>query len=393
MLNCVGLKTSRMLKVKNMNDESLFIHSLNDLHKSINSEDEYEVLRASGLIRQLFLDGGISLFDKVNRTHRTKLLFEIAEYDSLKGLIPTPDIMVSFQELDPEGSPPHWIRKKLKRDDFFSFIVANIEGHEYSIRDLVKFAANIMGGIHSGASSDDKEKNLEKLKGLYIFSNINTALLFIKAVGQNILKTLMPLRNKILGIERFENAKGLSIFFAIILLPLPDKENFIHDIGIEENRNRLSIFLNSSGDLCLKYINSTGRRYLLNAGSKGFSYYQKTFLSFQVSFNETEFYLCIEDEKWKHVEIQPINSSEFSQETFDELNTVIGSNVLGKAETHMELIGLLVYSRILPENEQMQAKNTLTKDFDKKDLKVVHFEGNQPMHTPAHPNFTKINSN
>jgi hypothetical protein len=39
-----------------MNDEVLFIRTLNDLHKSINSDDEHEVLRASALIRQLFLE-------------------------------------------------------------------------------------------------------------------------------------------------------------------------------------------------------------------------------------------------------------------------------------------------------------------------------------------------
>ena len=374
-----------------MNDEALFIRTLNDLHKSINSDDEYEVLRASALIRQLFLDGSNSLFDRVNRIHRTKLLFDIAEFDLAKNLIPTPDIWVSFQELDPKGAPPHWTHKKLKRDDFFAFIVARIEGHEYSIRELIKFAANTMGGVHSGTSTDDKEKNLEKLKGLYVFSNISTALLFVNAVGRNILEALTPLRNKIIGIERFENAKGLSLFFAIVLLPLPDKENFIHDVGIEENRNRLSIFLNSSGELCLRYINSVGRRYLLNAGSEGFAYYygQRTFLSFQVSYSETELFLCIEDEGWQHIEIQPIISSEFSQETFDELNTVVGSNVTGKAETHMELIRYCIYSRILTLDEQRQLKDELTKDFNHKEITVANFEGNQFYYSQTHPNFVK----
>ena len=319
------------------------------------------------MIRQLFLDGSNSLFDRVNRTHRIKLLFEIAEHN-----LPFPknvktEFRASFMEFAPKEAPSHWIRKKVKRDDFFALTVASVKEQEYSIRELIKFAANTMGGVHLGSPTDVKEKNLENLKGLYVFSNINTALLFIKAVGKNILETLTPLRNKILGIERFENAKGLSLFFAIVLLPLPDKENFIYDIGIEENRNRLSIFLNSSGELCLRYINSIGRRYLLNAGSEGLAYYygQRTFLSFQVSFNDKELYLCIEDKEWQHIEIQPINLSEFSQDTFDELNTVVGSNVIGKAETHMELISHCCYSKILSLDEQRQVKNELTKHFNR----------------------------
>jgi hypothetical protein len=347
------------------------------------------VLRASALIRQLFLDGSSSLFDRVNRTYRTKLTFEIADFDLKIPIQPT--IWMSFQELDPKGSPPHWTRKKLNRDKFFSFVVASVENHEYSIRELIKFAANLMGGVHSGTAIDDKEKNLEKLKGLYVFSNLNSALLFVRAVGQNILEALTPLRQKILGIERFVNTEGLSLFFAIILYPLPDKENFIHDIGIEENRNRLSIFLNSSGDLCLRYINSEGRRYLLNAGAEGVAYHygEGTFLSFQISVNETELYLCIESKGWQYIKILPINSSEFSQETFDELHTVVGSNVMGKSETNMQLFEWGIYSRILTPEEQVQVKNKLELNFHQKDRKVLSFKGNQFLHSQTHPNFTK----
>lgn len=374
-----------------MDDETLFIRTLSDIHKSINSDDEYEVLRASALIRQLFLDGSNSLFDRVNRTYRTKLEFEIAEFDNPVKLPFKPAIWTSFTELTPKEAPLHWVRKKVNRDKFFALIVASVENHDYSVRELIKFAANMMGGVHSGSSADDKGKKLENLKGLYIFSNINTALLFVKAVGQNTLTTLTPLRDKILGVERFENAKGLSLFFAINLLPLQDKENFIHDIGVEENRNRLSIFLNSSGELCLRYINSVGRRYLLNAGSEGVAYYyeQRTFLSFHISFNEKELYMCIGDKEWQHIEIRPIDSSEFSQDPFDELYTVVGSDVLGKAETHMHLFGWCIYSRILPINEQIQVKNELTKNFSQKELMGWYFKGNQFVHSQTHPNFTK----
>ncbi len=134
-----------------------------------------------------------------------------------------------------------------------------------------------------------------------------------------------------------------------------------------------------------------GRRYLLNAGSEGFAYYygQRTFLSFQVSFNDKELYLCIEDKEWQHIEIQPINLSEFSQDTFDELNTVVGSNVIGKAETHMELISHCCYSKILSLDEQRQVKNELTKHFNQKEIKIVNFEGNQFLHSQNHPNFGK----
>jgi hypothetical protein len=374
-----------------MNDEALFIRTLKDLQKSINSNDEYEVLRASGLIRQLFLDGDNSLVDRVNRTHRIKLEFEIAESKVPLNLVPKPTIWASFTEINPKIAPSGWTRKKLNRDKFFAYKVASIEEHEYSIRELIKFASNTMGGVHSGISKDDKQKNLEKLKGLYFFSNINTALLFIKIVGRNVLETLTPLRNKILGVERFENSKGLSIFITLILFPLPNKESYILDIGVEENRNRLSVFLNSNSELCFRFINSVGRQYLINAGSEGSAYYygERTFLSFQVSFSETELYLCVEDRDWQHIEIYPIKSNEFSEEVFNVENSVLGSNLFGKAETNMEMIRLAMCSEIYTLNEQMKIKNDLTNNFNQKEIKVVSFEGNQSLHMKTHPNFAK----
>lgn len=375
-----------------MNDETLFLRTLDDIHKSIHSNDEYEVLRASALIRQLFLDGGVSLFDRVNRTHRLKIAFEIAENDnSLKAILPEVYIHARFAELDPQSCPQHWTRKKLKRDDFFAFKVATVEQHEYSIKELIIYAAHIMGGVHSGDSQDDKQKNLEKLRGLYLFSNINTALLFIKSVGGNILKTLTPLRLKILGIDRFENAKGLSFFFGIILFPLLNKENYILDLGIEENRNRLSIFLNSNGELCLRFLESSGRRYLLNAGSSGlaFSYGQRTVLFFHLGFNEKELFLSVNSKDWQYIEIQPFNSNEFSENVFDNLHFVLGSDVFGKAETKMQIVEWGIFSRILTSEEQNEIGEYLITGLSPKKIKCISFEGNQFLHSNTHPNFTK----
>ena len=61
-----------------MDADSLFVETLEDLHRSIYTMDEYAVLRASHLIRQLLLDGGNSLVNQVNRTRRLKIEYLIA---------------------------------------------------------------------------------------------------------------------------------------------------------------------------------------------------------------------------------------------------------------------------------------------------------------------------
>src|SRR6266511_3684616 len=209
-----------------MNDEVLFVRTIEDLHRSINSNDEYEVLRASALIRQLFLDGSNSIVDRINRKYRHKLEFEVIEHTppNIPGL--NFNIWAVIDGIDPRVTPLHFPRVKKKRDSFFGMTVAIIDGHEYSIRELVQFVANVMGGVHSGSSHDEKEANLDRLKELYVFSNVSMALLFIKSVGRIILESLKSLQYEILGISKFESKVGLSIHFALVLFPLPDRENF-----------------------------------------------------------------------------------------------------------------------------------------------------------------------
>jgi hypothetical protein len=48
-----------------MTYEQLFLHTLGDLNSKINSQNEYEILKAAGLIRGLFLESG-ALIDKID---------------------------------------------------------------------------------------------------------------------------------------------------------------------------------------------------------------------------------------------------------------------------------------------------------------------------------------
>lgn len=364
----------------------LFIRTIDDLHRSINSNDEYEVLRASALIRQLFLDGDKSLVDRISRNYRHKLEFEVVEHTppNIPGL--NFNIWAVVDGIDPRATPPHFLRVKKKRDGFFSMIVAIVDGHEYSVREIVKFVANVMGGVHSGSLRDEKETNLEQLKELRFFSNISIALLFIKSIGRIILESLKPLQYEILDINRFEDKAGLSIHFALVLFPMPDKENFILDVGTEERRNRASIFLDYNGELCFRFLDANGRRYLIQAGSADFAYRygEPTYLNFQIGIHENETFLSIEAGGWRYFHIAPRS---ISQEGFEQLHYVLGSNVLGKAETNMAMMEQCVFSRILKLEEQAKLRKYFEERINSGYKASIRFEGNKFLHSQDHPNF------
>lgn len=368
-----------------MNNKVLFIRTIDDLHRSINSNDEYEVLRASALIRQLFLDGDNSLVDRVNRQYRVKLEFEVVEHTppNVPGL--NFNIWAVIDGIDPRAVPLHFPRVKKKRDSFFGMIVAIVDGHEYSIRELVQFVANVMGGVHSGALHGKKETSLEQLKELRFFSRISMALLFIKAIGRIILESLKPLQYEVLGINRFEDKTGLSIHVALVLFPLLDKENFILDVGIEERQNRVSIFLDYNGELCFRYLDDKGRRYLIQAGSADFAYRygEPTYLNFQIALHDKEIFLSVEAGGWRHFYIAP----SISPGSFEQLYYVLGSNVTGKAETNMAMMEQCVFSRILRSEEQAKLKDYFEGRINAGYKGSVRFEGNQFLHSQHHPNF------
>ncbi len=127
-----------------MNPDKLFIRSLDDLHLSINSGDEYEVLRGAGIIRQLFLDGSASLVDLVNRQHRLKLQFRVIQpgfpkiADALE-----PDIWSAIDSIDPRRSPKVATAVDLNRDAFLGLRLGCVQGQDYSVADIIKFTANI----------------------------------------------------------------------------------------------------------------------------------------------------------------------------------------------------------------------------------------------------------
>ena len=146
-----------------MTPDELFIRRLDDLHLSINSGDEYEVLDASGIIRQLFLDDH-PLVDQVNKNHRQKLQFRVNQpiFPDIPG-IPAPDIWCEIGSIDPRRFPQLGESSVLNRNPFLGLLIGRVQGHDYSVKDIISFVANVAGGVHAGSPKNAKDEALNKL--------------------------------------------------------------------------------------------------------------------------------------------------------------------------------------------------------------------------------------
>ncbi len=371
-----------------MNVETLFTRSLDDLHLSINSADEYEVLRSAGIIRQLFLDGAGSLVDQVNRKHRLRLVFEIIEPKRpLIAGLPVPELWCALDSIDPRRMPSSAESVNKSRDEFFAMTIGSVKGTDYTVSETVKFIANVLGGVHVGFPTDVKENALNEIAKVYIFANISILLQHLRSIGRIVLQTLKPLRHKVLGLERFEDAPGISIHMALSLLRHePEKELYILDIGEERDRNRLSIYVDTRQDLTFRVMDSYKHRTIVRAGREdcAYRYGVPEYFAFEAGILSDEVLLSIEAGGWSFASILQHRDIGLNSES---MCFVLGSDVNGVAETHMSLMEQCVYTRCLKADERIELRGYFANKIRQGYKANAYFKGHQFLHSKGHPNF------
>ena len=172
--------------------EALFLSTLHDLGRRVDSEDPYEILGASALIRKLLI-GSHPLLDQVNQSHRLKLRFRVGLPLARPPGFPEPVVWSLQDGLDPHtGVPGHQV-VDMTRDRLLSTPVLKIAGGTYTVRDVVLFEANVMGGVHAGAPIEQREKALAEVNRLFALGGYRASLRQLKAIGRVVLYGLKPL--------------------------------------------------------------------------------------------------------------------------------------------------------------------------------------------------------
>ena len=183
-----------------MDVHELFLHKCDDLSNRVSSADDYTVLGASMLLRQLFLDGDKSLVDLINRKHRVRLEFVILDTErlvELHSVLPALEFMGIQDALDPAviPNPPE---KTVGRDEFFRTIVQVGSSKSFTVRNIVLHQANAMGGVHAGAYAgeprDEREAALYRAEVSLRVGGVAPGLRQLKAIGKVVLRALRPLR-------------------------------------------------------------------------------------------------------------------------------------------------------------------------------------------------------
>jgi len=198
--------------------DDLFTRRYNELAEYSGLADHYTNLKCASILRQLLLDQ-TPLTSLANKKTRLKIEYKVD--NTFHQRLPLSSaILYTSTEVGNLVLKFSANLKILKLDQFLSLQILEIDNTRFTVKEIIKFASNKMGGIHLDTSIDRNEKlleaSLEKLEKL----NVPALAIAVNSIAKIVLVSLRPLKNELtqlpvksifLALYDLEN-KG-SIFF------------------------------------------------------------------------------------------------------------------------------------------------------------------------------------
>jgi hypothetical protein len=95
--------------------------------------------------------------------------------------------------LDPETSRPGRPTKEVNFEGFINHKVLTIDGQPHSVRDVIKFASDVAGGVHHTSNPAERQKLISGYSAIFGIGGLPGAIRQLKAIARVTLKGLRPL--------------------------------------------------------------------------------------------------------------------------------------------------------------------------------------------------------
>lgn len=186
-----------------MESERLFLARCQRLAILSASFERADMLDIAAILRQLFVDRH-SLVDQVN-ANSLKLTFAVGAWPPLLINVPPPTLIVLHDVLDPSNmSFPSRPIFHLNRSEFYSYPLAYYETEPITVKHVIRYAANVLGGVHIDPSPSKKYALIHALSKRYGSGGLPLGVLQLKVVARMALTALAPLIEDVkarLGVE------------------------------------------------------------------------------------------------------------------------------------------------------------------------------------------------
>jgi hypothetical protein len=182
-----------------MDDPKLiFKYKYEKLRELLKGGPEAQILDIAAILRHLLVDKQ-TLVDVVNQEYRLPIRFKVfrsasesAEQSKMPGETST---FVFTGTVWPPFAP----LKEIKKDEFLDFDLLYLDGTRFTVKQIVKFCANQLGGIHfERNSSDPDDYILRKLNNAFRIAGASTALSSLLLIGKTTIQALEELYNQVL---------------------------------------------------------------------------------------------------------------------------------------------------------------------------------------------------
>lgn len=182
-----------------MEEEQLLLTRHDEIKECIKRQSRRDMLNLSLALRQLLLDE-TRLIDIPNKKFRLKILFEVGlstkEREAEMNLLDLPtDMQLHFLSV----FPPNETKKQIGRDKFLAFPIVKFEKYHFTVKNIIQFCANKLGGVHFDLRDKDSELNASIRKMGDVLNRIGLPNVFscLILIGAVTYHALIPLIEKI----------------------------------------------------------------------------------------------------------------------------------------------------------------------------------------------------
>ena len=175
--------------------EELFVATVDDIKEKLGKGDKYSIIRSSGLLRQLLVDGEC-LVDIVNKPYRLKIEFETTDFTFQLPAEFRDLIFIAWETIDPSILPPSARKIRINKDKFLGAKCCSLEGRVFTVKDIIKACAHGRGGVHSGKAKAEVQEVLD-FDEILKLGGAEPSLLALAGILRVTLAALEPLVNHI----------------------------------------------------------------------------------------------------------------------------------------------------------------------------------------------------
>jgi hypothetical protein len=167
----------------------LFLRRCDQVAELMASADEGDLVDLAGRLRQLLFDGNASLVDKIN-PNKIPLQFVVGTFR----FPPEPNSTLSLQDgFDPETASPGKPSRTVSREEFSTYPVIYLGLQPITVREVVRYAALVAGGVHHDDKPRDEFKQIvDAAKRLHI-GGLPFGIRDLMAIARVTIKGLQPL--------------------------------------------------------------------------------------------------------------------------------------------------------------------------------------------------------